>query len=224
MSAKLRIPSQHVKPLADFVRLSPQDRHAFLEAVEREEPTVNLDILGDRVAETSGLHPDTIRNILDLLVTLHGAREGLGLSLQEMVAELRHAMEVLNKPEVTPEDWGRFEDDISALLAPEGTLALTSKAVTVMREHAQVYFHGRVLTDLRPIFGPAVDEPPAALVTIHTLKLVYHHAGELLEFFVAMDRNDVNELIETLGRALKKEDSLRGLTESNAVTLLEVKR
>jgi len=51
---------------------------------------------------------------------------------------------------------------------------------------------------------------------------VSHAMGDIGEFFVALDRADVIKLIDVLGRALKKEDSLRHLVDKTSVTFLEV--
>jgi hypothetical protein len=226
MSAKLRIPAQHLRPLKELVQLSAPERQALIDTVMGQAPTLSLDTLAEAVAQAAGLDPDEVVLILDLLVSLHSAREGLDLSTQGVVAELRHAMELTDAPELklSPDSWPAFEADMSALLSPDHSLALTSKAIIVLREHPHVYFAGRVFTDLRPVFGSNVEESPAALVTVHTLKILYHaNVGDLSEFFVALDRKDVLELINLMQRALKKEDSLKHLADEKHVAFLEVK-
>ncbi len=223
MSAKLRIPSQHYKLLASFVQLTPAERGGLLSALKKEEITVNLEALGDRVADASGIDPDKTAQILELLVSLASAHDGLDLSTQDFITELRRAIEVVDKPELLPQDWISFERDLASLLSSDGSLALTAKAAVIMREHPNVFFEGRVLTDLRPIFGGNVEESPAALVAVHTLKILYRKDDDMASFFIALDRTDVIELIEVLQRALKKEDALRHLTDEKHVKLLEVK-
>jgi hypothetical protein len=223
MSAKLRVPNQHHKLLAQFVKLTSTERDALLGALKSEEITVSLDALADRVAIASGLDPDKTAQILELLVNLAGARESLGLSAEEFVAEFRHAIEVLDKSDLVPQDWATFESDIVSLLSSDGSFALTAKATVIMREYPHVYYDGRVLTDLRPVFGGNVEESPAALVAVHTLKIMYIKDAEPLSFFAALDRADVLGLIDVLQRALKKEDALRHLTDEKQVKLLEVK-
>jgi len=223
MVAKLRIPAQHVKPLGEFVQLSTGEREVFIGAIERQQPTLSLDDLGEKLAAASGLDSNKIHGILEVLVSLHAARESLNLSLQEFIAELLHAMAVLDNPQLKPADKSLFEASIGVLLAPDSPLALTSKALAVMNEHSNAYLAGRVLTDLRPVFGSSVEESPAALVAIHTLKISYRHNHDLSEFFVAMDNADIIELMDVLGRALKKEQALRHFTNEKQVNLLEVK-
>ena len=64
------------------------------------------------------------------------------------------------------------------------------------------------MTDMRPVFGS--DEKPAGAVVVHTLKLTYHEGPKrsLREFFVAMNRDDLDELREVLDRALRKQSEL----------------
>lgn len=223
MSVKLRVPPQHHRQLAQFVQLVPDKRRALLDALASEEITPNLGDLAARVAAASGLSTERTSAILELLVSLAAARESLGLSTEAFVAELRHAIEVIEKKELEPEDWDTFESDLVSLLSSDGSFALTAKAAVIMREHPHVYLDGRVFTDLRPIFGGNVEESPAALVAIHSLKLMYVKEGEILSFFTALDRSDVLELIDILQRALRKEDALKHLTDEKQVKLLDIK-
>ncbi len=223
MFTKLRIPTQHVKPLTEFVQLTSDEHRALIEAIERQQPTLSLEDLGDKLATASGLDSSKIYRILDVLVSLHAAREGMNLPLEEFIAELIHAIEALDNPKLKLTDRPLFDTSIGALLSPDSPLALTSKALAVMNEHSNVYLAGRVLSDLRPVFGSSVDDDPAALVTIHTLKISYRHNRNISEFFVAMDNADIVELMDILGRALKKEKALRHLTDEKQVNLLEVK-
>jgi len=68
-----------------------------------------------------------------------------------------------------------------------------------------------------------VDEEPEASVIFHTLKITYREGRKTKEFFIAMDGADLETLSDVLSRAKKKEDSLRALTKSKGLKLLEIK-
>jgi hypothetical protein len=224
MATKLRVPSQHVRPLSDLAQLSEAEHKALARAVAVEAPAASLELAASRLAESTGFDPAKAERIFDLLVSLHVAREDSGLSPEEFVSELRHAMEAAGSRLLTPKDWGAFEGCLQTLLAPDSALALTAKAIAVVNEHANVFLRCRVLTDLRPVFGSEVEDAPASLVTIHTLKLTYRGNRSTSDVFMALDRADIVDLMDTLGRALKKEDSLTRLANDKSLTIMEVKR
>lgn len=137
------------------------------------------------------------------------------------MAELRAAAESSGKPEFQSTNWSAFQEAILEALSQDTALAVAAKAAGVMSDHPKVFCHARILTDLRPIFESSVDNPPAAMVAIHTLKIVYHEAGEHREFYVAMDSLDAMQLASLLERAFKKEESLKALSAKTGITLLE---
>ena len=222
MPVKLRVPDRYAPSLAEFLRLSPQQLAAFLKALHEEQPNLALAELAEAITTRLQIDRGSVDQIITLLTSLHMAREGLGLSVADLVAELRNAMETSDREDLRPSDWAAFEDAIAEALSGETALSISAKALDLMQEHANVYCFGRVLTDLRPIFKSDVSQAPDALVTIHTLKLVYHHEGEHREFFVALDTDDVKKLAAVLDRALRKEEALKALT-AGTVRTLEVK-
>jgi hypothetical protein len=91
-----------------------------------------------------------------------------------------------------------------------------------MVEHENTWQSARILTDLRPVFGPTPTDPPVAVVLIHNLRIAYRKGGRLQEFFVAMDSNDLKALQGAVERAVKKESSLQSLTKRTGIRCLVV--
>ncbi len=222
MPSKLRVPDQFAPALAEFLRLSPQELAGFLKTILEEQPNLALSKLAETIASRLSIDKGRIEEIIRLLTSLQMAQEGLGLTVADLVAELRAAMEASGKNELSHTNWAEFEASISEALSEETALAVSSKALDVMQDHSKIYCYGRVLTDLRPIFKADLSQEPSAFVTVHTLKVAYHEAGEHKEFFVALDRSDVTQLADLLARALKKEDALKALTQDKGLRILEV--
>src|SRR5690606_37680681 len=87
------------------------------------------------------------------------------------------------------------------------SVGVTSKAWVVIREYERTYCSGRVLTDLRPVFGLDSDQP-AAFVVAHNLRISFHRGDELEEFFVALRSKDLQDLKQVLERASQKDRQL----------------
>jgi hypothetical protein len=223
MPVKLRIPEQQAPSLAEFLRLSPADLATLLQSLREEQPSLALSELTEAIATRLSTDRKRIDEIVSLLAGLELAKEGRGVSVKDFVTELRAAMEASGREDLQPADWTTFQEAIEEALSDESALAVSTKALGVMRDHAKVFCDGRVLTDLRPVFRSKVDQEPHAFIAVHTLRLTYHENGTHREFFVALDRNDVKQLASLLERAIKKEESLKALTTEKGLRILEVK-
>ena len=58
----------------------------------------------------------------------------------------------------------------------------------------------------------------------HTLKLSYFEDGENKEFFIAMDANDLSDLMEQIQRANSKAASLKSVLAIGGVPYVDDKR
>lgn len=224
VTTKLRIPDRYAPSLAKFILLSPEEIAALLKAIREGGPSLDVPGLTDTIASRLSIERTRVEEIISLLIGLQGAREGLGLSVSEFVAQLRSSLEASNREELrglTP-DWSAFEKDISEALADDTTLAISAKAVDVMTDHAKRYCTARILTDLRPVFRSEVGNEDPVFVAVHTLKLVYHETGRHFEMFVALDRNDLEDFRDVIDRAIRKEESLKALTSAKGLKILEV--
>jgi hypothetical protein len=221
MPIKLRIPDAYASSLAEFLRLSPEELAAFLGALRDEKPTLRESDLARSIEGRLSLGGTKVREIVRLLASLYVAQDQTEEEVGDFVVALRSAAESSGKDDLQPADWTAYQNAIIEALSSDTALAVAAKAADVMNDHAKVYCHARILTDLRPIFESNVEQAPAALVIIHTLKIVYHEEGEHKEFFVALDSNDVLQLADLLDRAFKKEDSLKALCAAKEITFLE---
>ncbi len=90
---------------------------------------------------------------------------------------------------------------------------MISKAKDLQYEHENTFCDARIITDLRPVFDADVKSPPTGMVIAHILKLEYHHCGKHTEIHIAIDKDDIQNLMYVLGRACEKADTLTGLVQ-----------
>jgi hypothetical protein len=79
-----------------------------------------------------------------------------------------------------------------------------------MYEYENVYYKSRTITDIRPVFSTEIDSVEAALI-IHTLRIHYHIGAAHKDFYVALDTNDLQQLIDVLERAKVKAEKLKAM-------------
>ena len=116
----------------------------------------------------------------------------------------------------------QFREKLIVLLGAEA-FGLVTKVRDLNLEHERKFCNARILTDLRPVFGPNVDEGPQALFVSHVLRLAYHRGKEETEdFYVSLGADDLRELRKLIDRAENKAKSLRSISKD--VRLLGVPR
>ena len=176
---------------------------------------VNLGSFHDDLVEQVALRVDTIARVeIDEIVqTLSRLSEivtGAGKPLDDFCADVYAAMEDSEdcSLELSEPDRARFEERLKALLSTK-SIDLLGRARLVFVEHEHYLCYARILTDVRPIFGEQVDDRPISATIVHTLKLAYHDAQEIREFFVALDGNSLDRLGELIERAKRKAASLK---------------
>jgi hypothetical protein len=115
----------------------------------------------------------------------------------------------------------RFVERLSELFGIEA-IAVQAKARDLQFEHAHVFVNGRVITDLRPVFGSGPQEAPSSMVLFHTLKVTYfdrQREGQAT-FYVALDEEDIGALKKILERAETKSKTLRSKLQGVGISCL----
>lgn len=111
------------------------------------------------------------------------------------------------------------------LSVPE--LSLGHKASCLMVEHEKVFSSARIMSDVRPVFDEKnfdANKFPAVLIN-HNLKVEYWESGDLKEFYIALDSEDLRTLSDVVTRAERKSGIIRRLvTGSLTDNVLETSR
>lgn len=201
-----------------FLRaLSHEEREQLVQAFEGAQPAITLQALADRVAKETKLKQEGVRDVAASIGSWCGILEpsrqksdpsGVGIVLGILGLD----------PEAEAEGEKSLNAHVSRLLACERSLGTTSKAQGILWDNPRNFRDVRVVTEVRPVFPSNLGQPEAAVV-IHQLKIAYTEAGIDKEVHVAMDRNCLVALYNTLERAWQKEKSLR---EQNAYRYLDL--
>jgi hypothetical protein len=106
-----------------------------------------------------------------------------------------------------------FKQRLDKLLGIEAFKTI-AKAGRLQRQGERLFCSSRILSDVRPVFGPRPTQRPVGAVVTHTLRLGYHEGSEHKEFFVILDSDDLIEMSEVVTRAMAKDRTLRELLSS----------
>jgi hypothetical protein len=212
----LIIPEEYELGFAKLIALDDSVMEQLLEALSEAPMVLRPTSLASKLTErlSGSIEGDDMEDIVQALVSLYYIGEDFEHKEQfaeEIVEAIEDSdSEILNLPK---EDRDRFKQQLIKFLDID-SLRIASKAVFLLHEYERVFCDARVMTDIRPIFGSSPDEPPKAALIIHTLKLNYHDATGLKEFYVAMDSDEMDELMYVLDRADSKAKSLRAVLDA----------
>jgi len=160
---------------------------------------------------------EDLKGIVDTVYALYAVREFSEVEYDRFLADL--VADIVRHTD--------FKDSLSVtirfdkLLSIE-KLSMLSKAIKLQRDGERLYCEAKILSDVRPVFGDGPIARPLASVVTYTMKIIYHEGGEHKEFFIVLDRADLVELHDVLGRAKLKDRELRDLLAETKLPVLGI--
>ena len=148
--------------------------------------------------------------VLDTLYSLYYIRGLSGATDTRFLNDLMDA--IRERLKLTQQEVAKLQVRFKKLLSIN-TLTAISKAARLQRDGERLYCESKIMSDIRPVFGPDPSESPVGAVLTHTLKLVYHLGKEHKEFHVVLDSDDLESLKDVIIRARFKDKSLRNLLD-----------
>ena len=166
---------------------------------------------------------EDLSDIVDGIYVLYHVREYSELNKNSFLRELFAGVQKNAKPPITEEEVPNIQGRFQRLLNIK-SLNSISKAITLQRNGERLYCSAKVISDVRPVFGPDVESKPVAAVIMHTLSLSYHEAGTPghKEFFIVLDEEDLEKLKKIIGRAQRKSETLEQLLSDSGLPRLGI--
>ncbi len=174
--------------------------------------------LAAKISIEKGIKENILREIfssIGSLVSLLEIEEDV-FAIADSITKVAISESVINEV-----DGLKFKDRVLFLLQ-NPHIFYASKAQDLTSEYPNVFIDSKIATDVRPVFGVKIEDSPKCGLVIHNLHIHFraHQEGEHKDFYIALDSDDVQTLIETLERAKSKEVSLKGLfNKANLINL-----
>jgi hypothetical protein len=204
--ARLRIPKEQVEALEEIINFAPAQFDTLLAALAAVPLSVDLVSFEDAVIPKIRSLSKNSQGLLRALVALNVTRAHSEPPISEFVNDTLDALREEGKL-VKQEAISKATERITKLLSVDA-LTIATKGIHLLLDRERIFNHARILTDVRPIFGPQVTEAPAATLITHTLKISYYHDDGMTDFYLALDDDDISELEEVLRRARTKAETL----------------
>lgn len=211
MPGELTIPPAHRAALARLLTLPEATTTALVTALQATSPSLLIGTVARRLATDLAIPVDDMSEILFMLASMYLTSRSALQTQEDFPAVVIASARELDEFKPIDVEWPRAQKLLSDLLACDRSLGITAKALGVTSEYEKTFWRARILTDMRPIFGEKVEEPPAAAVIVHTLRITYHTPqanNHPSAFYLSLDTKDLRELQAEITRALAKEQTI----------------
>ena len=207
--AALTVPQEYLGGITHIMSLSAQDVDAVVSALGNSSTGTEWELFSLLRPALPSLKAAELKELISALHSLYGARTGMDFTAEEFSSELVKA--IRNREDtlgaIDESQTGELQQSLKRILDVH-PLSMVAKGKDLLYEFENLFCDARVVTDIRPVFDADIHVPPREVVVTHTLKLEYHHSGVHTEIHIALDKNDIDSLIEVLVRAQEKSDTL----------------
>lgn len=224
--AELSIPEEYERGFLAIRGLEEDQVRELVSVLENEPTTLKRVELQRRIEGKTTIRPSDLDSIMETLISLYALRdstEDLPLpDFVEVVSEMVDESHVEELKFTDEEDRERFKTKLVQLLGID-SLDIAARAADILYARERT-IHGkpRVFTDIRPIFDEGPEPSPRGASIVHTLKMSYHEGGRVRELFVALDTENVNDLIDALDRANSKAEALKKFLDGTDIQYIDL--
>lgn len=201
--------------LAHIFRLSAGQRHDIAVACEIGAARL-LEIAAKIGSQSLTIRRSKIENVLlaelgeeggtalaNLLFGIAGTFRRTPTSAGEFLSRISSAVEAAAAEEPRLRKWGECRPAVEKLLTTP-SISLAAKALDISYDFERVYITGRLLTSIRPVFDEERRNIRGSTI-VQTLRLEYAgQNGEQNSISIALDADDIKQLLTECERALSK--------------------
>ena len=219
----IRVPDLYLAGLTALLKLDDTNAEALARALDNPPQTLNRAAIANAIEpKLSGIKNDELIEIISVLISMSSIIEVLETDPDEFVDDVLTELRS-KQPHLGLEDDAALERSsarLSTLLKHPG-LTNVAAAKSLLRDCQNAFCRGRILTDVRPIFGDGPDAPPTAAVIVHTMRISYHMKDELRDFYLTLDSSELDELKQLIVRAESKQRALETTLKSATLPYID---
>ncbi|MEA5553033.1 hypothetical protein VB713_18980 [Anabaena cylindrica UHCC 0172] len=219
----IKIPPQYKLGIDLIIKIDEILFNKLLNVVTEIHPFVNIDSLILEISpKIEEISINNLEDILRAIRSIYSLRTQENLKNSEIITALISALSSDDTfSELSHEEFTRFEQRLNKLLAIDGSISISSKAISLLQEYDHIFLNSRIVADVRPVFKTEIKEGIAGALVVHTLKIAYQDASGSREFYVALDSNDVKNLQEQLSQSLIEADVVKSMLNKADVMHLD---
>jgi hypothetical protein len=220
----IRIPQEQLSGFRKLVALDSESVRNIAAALKEDFPGLgDSDALTHKVSGAADIPSPDAREIVQVLTSLYMLRARREALVPEFVQDAIEALDESGNEELklSEEERIQFKEKLAELLSVE-EFSTESKAVDVQFENDRTFYGARIVTDVRPLFGPDPEEPPTGAVIIHMLKITYRERNRTKDLFVSLDTDDLDTLTKAIERANSKTENLKSFLSASGLPYIRL--
>ncbi len=216
--ATISVPKRHGESLSLLAKMAELDYESLLKKLRDMEPALSIMSLEGCVKDVlTDLDSSQVRQFASAILSARGLmarRDWMADHTATLIAES-------STLDVDEQERPMFQSRMTSLLEVPA-LRVLSRAIEIATGAERIFHDASIVSDIRSIFPSDVSEQPQAAVIVHTLTIEYHQDGEHRSFFVSLSKEDLEDLKETVSRAITKEKSLQTFVKGSGIPLVEL--
>ncbi len=220
--SEIDIPQEALPDLEKVIALESSVFDSLLQAICEVGPVLTPQQFAKQVSKkAAAVEYGTIRSLVGIMFFLYTLRDesDLNQSAKDIAKGIVNSA-VVQGAGFSKENLELLFERVLRLATPDTSLAITLKALDVMREHERTFCGARILSDIRPIFSKTVGTADAAVI-VHNLQIGFHHDGRHQEFYITLDADDIKTLKKVIERCEKKTATLQSILDKASIPYLE---
>ena len=223
----LKVPESARKAFVALARLEEHQFEELAQTIRSTRPQFSKsEYLEDVLSKMKSIEETSARIITNELFSVEYLRneeeDKSGRVVVESILKSMSGEDVDGVP-FTDDDEQALKTRLNKLIDSWQSLGLTAKSSNIVTDQDKVFIKSRVLTDFRPIFNDEASSVDAGVV-VHTLSIHFSQNMEHRDFYVALDQNDIRDLMKQLERAENKAAVLHGLIAKSGVPQLKPRK
>lgn len=215
---ELSIPSEHLEKFSFFINLPDELKEEIFSILKEVPIGTSPEVLLKNASESiKNLSKERVRDILEVFFNLTKAKESIELEIDEFLIVLSDSLRKSGIEDLAPTE--NVLLSFKKLLSNNSNASITSKVIDTMSENQKTYLNSAVLQDIRTVFDN--NNNYLASVIVNNLKISYKENEEQKETFIALDNNDIEDLINKLKKAQERVKIIK--ENINGKTIIEIK-
>jgi hypothetical protein len=201
LAPRIILPSSHTEDLAVVCSIGAGTLFGIAQRIEEAGPTIRRAPIEQIMLDEAGPQKGSILSYVVFGIAASFRRRSMAAN--DILDRLEASIKSAAKDDQRFRDWGECRRALSQILQTT-SVTVAAKALDISYDFERIYVAGRLLTSVRPVFNEERDKILGATI-VQTLRLEYIAPnGDQSNISIAMDKSDIEELLEECSKALQK--------------------
>lgn len=216
------IPQQHENGFKYFFEIEKSQRDILANVIISAQIGISYEEIVNILIEKLNINKDKLECILRMIISLHKLKEYGKPPTDILIEGITKALLNTKKKELIPPT--DFKQIFTDILSTKSWIYYNIKTEKLVIEREKNFLECRILSDIRPVFTDEKDLNIKGYTIIHNLKIVFKDHGDnrnIKEIFISVDKDDLNNIKNSIIRAEKKEKNVKENLVSTGIPIIE---